>query len=460
MKKSKKKSLKEVLNPLNTIEEIEDLAKHTGKILIEKSEKVNILLKQKLWLQVLVALFLGIFLGILLGPDLSLINPELSLTITNWLALPGNIFLQMIKMIVIPLIFSSIILGIISSGDPQFLKKIGPRIGLFFIITTIIAIIIGLGVTEIIKPGNYIDVEQFEIEEINTQQMLDESKSIQQIIVEILPSNPLQSMVSGDLLGVILFTIIFGIALLFVNKRRKEQSIDLLHTLQDISMRVVKWAMFLVPIAVFGLMTQVTSQVGMDALKGLGMYIVTVMLGLFILLIFYNLIILIYNRMNPFKFMAKIKNAFLLAFSTSSSAAAMPISLKTAQEELKVKAALSNFIIPVGATINMAGTALYQAVATIFLAQAFGVDLSLSSIIMIIAITVGSSIGAPSVPGVGIVILATILASVGIPTAGIALILGVDRIIDMTRTSINVTGDLTACVFFDKNLKHLFTKKK
>ena len=447
------------LSPIKKFEEINVFAKDVGKILYQKSEKVNILLKKKLWLQVLVALFLGLVLGVLLGPDLALIERDLAHSITNWLALPGNIFLQMVAMIIIPLIFSSIILGVISSGTPEFLKKIGPRIGLYFVITTTIAIIIGLGMAFLIKPGAFLNIQEIDVQEVETISF-SEDLTIQQQIVQILPSNPIESMVRGDLLGVIMFTMIFGVALLFVNKRRKHQAVDLLHTLQDISMRVVKWAMFLVPIAVFGLMTQVTSQVGLDALKGLGMYIITVLSGLFLLVVFYNLIILIFVRKNPLNFMSKIKSAQLIAFSTSSSAAAMPISLRTAEEELKVKPAISQFVVPVGATINMDGTALYQAAATLFLAQVYNVELSFVSLLLIIAITVGSSIGAPSVPGVGIVILATILTSVGIPAAGIALILGVDRILDMSRTSVNVTGDLTACMFFDKNLDHLFSKSK
>lgn len=443
-----------------TINEINHFTKVTGEVLLKKSDKITILLRNKLWLQVLIALILGIFVGIILGPDFTFINQELSKSITNWIALPGHLFLQLVKMIIIPLIFSSIILGILSSGSPEFLKKIGPRIGIYFIFTTTIAIIIGLGVTEIIQPGNYINIDQINFDKNKEFNIIEDARSTPEKIVDFLPSNPLQSMVAGDLLGVIIFSIIFGIALLLINKTKRKEATNLLSTLQEISMMVVKWAMYLVPLAVFGLITQVTSQIGISALKGLTMYIITVLLGLLILLIFYYLIVFLFAKKNPFIFMSKIKNAQLLAFSTSSSAATMPLSLKTAQEDLKVKPAIAQFVIPIGATINMDGTALYQAAATVFLAQAFGVPLTAASLGIIIAITVGSSIGAPSIPGVGIVILATILESVGIPGAGIGLILGVDRIIDMCRTSINVTGDLTACVFFERNLSSLFSKNK
>jgi Na+/H+-dicarboxylate symporter len=214
--------------------------------------------------------------------------------------------------------------------------------------------------------------------------------------------------------------------------------------------------MELAPYAVFGLMTQITSQIGLEALTGLGMYVITVLIGLLLLIMVYNLIILLFSYQNVGKFMRAIRNVQVLAFSTSSSAAVMPLSIKTAEDKLNVRPTIAQFLIPVGTTINMDGTALYQAVATIFLAQVFEVELSIAALLLVVAITVGSSIGAPATPGVGVVILATILETVGIPGSGIALILGVDRILDMSRTVANVTGDMTACAFFDRNLGDLF----
>ncbi|MCP4137849.1 MAG: dicarboxylate/amino acid:cation symporter [bacterium] len=431
------------------------------------AEKINALAKTKLWLKVIIGLFLGISLGLVLGPDAGLVEPKTAAVTTDWLALPGQLFLQMVKMIVIPLVFSSIIVGLLSSGDPQFLKKIGPRLIIYFLATTIIATGIGFSVALTIKPGNYINAEEMIAQTGGTGtaiQTVSAAKgdfgNIPEKLVNILPANPLESMVKGDMLGVVIFTIIVGLALLLVDKKHLDPMINLLETIQEISMTVVKWAMTLVPFAVFGLMTQITSKIGLEALAGLGMYILTVLLGLLLLGVFYNIIIFLFTDLTPGKFMKNIRDVQLLAFSTSSSAAVMPLSISTAEEKLNIKPAISQFLIPVGATINMDGTALYQVVATVFLAQVFGINLPLSSMILIVAITVGASIGAPSAPGVGIVILATILESVGIPASGVALILGVDRILDMSRTAVNVTGDLTASSFFNKQLAYLFEDDK
>jgi len=422
-----------------------------GSLLKERSEYVSHLLKTKLWLQVIIAMMLGITVGVILGPDTGFVNEDTAKVITNWLAFPGNLFLQLIKLIIIPLIFSSIIVGLISAGDPKFLKKIGPGIAIYFLITTIVAVLIGFTVATLISPGNYIDLSQTEFSAEVSQEAFDiASINIPEAMVNLLPSNPLESMVTGDMLGIVIFTIIFGVALLFVKKRELRTVGRFLEAIQHVSMIVVKWAMHLAPLAVFGLSTKLTSEIGLTAITGLAMYVLTVIVGLLILLLFYMLIIFFLTRRNPLKFMGSIKDVQLLAFSTSSSAAVMPLSIHTAEEKLKIKPAISRFLVPIGATINMDGTALYQVVATVFLAQVFGVHLTLASILLIAAITVGASIGAPSAPGVGIVILATILATVGIPAAGIALILGVDRILDMSRTAVNVTGDLTACSFFNK----------
>ena len=428
------------------------------------NENIKGLAEGKLWLKVLIGLFLGMGLGVILGPDVGLLSAAKAGILTNWLALPGNLFLKLVKMIIIPLVFSSIIIGLVSSGDPDFLKKIGPRLVLYFIFTTTIAIFIGFSVAFLIQPGSYIDSSQISViqEPATVDQISDKDimLNIPERIVNILPDNPLEAMVTGEMLGIVLFTIIVGIALLAIDNRYAEPMIRLLEAVQQICLMIVRWAMELAPLAVFGLMTQITSKIGFEALVGLGMYVITVLIGLFLLLVVYNLIILIFAKRSPRKFMNAIRDVQLLAFSTSSSAAVMPLSIKTAEDELNIKPAITQFLIPVGATINMDGTALYQAVATIFLAQVFGVTLSPAVLIFIVFVTVGSSIGAPSTPGVGIVILATILESVGIPGSGIALILGVDRLLDMSRTAVNVTGDLTACAFFDKNLAGMFEEVK
>ena len=210
-------------------------------------------------------------------------------------------------------------------------------------------------------------------------------------------------------------------------------------------MTVVRWAMRLAPIAVFGLMAQLTTTLGFRAMLGMASYVATVIAGLLVLLGVYMLILKLLAGQSPVRFLKDTRDVLLLAFSTSSSAAVMPLSIRTAEDKLGVRPSVSQFVIPLGATINMNGTALYQAVATIFLAQVYGIDLSMGSIALVVAMAVGASIGSPATPGVGIVILAMVLQTVGIPPSGIALIMGVDRILDMCRTAINVTGDLVTC---------------
>lgn len=214
-------------------------------------------------------------------------------------------------------------------------------------------------------------------------------------------------------------------------------------------MMVVRWAMLLAPLAVFGLLAQLAAKLGLAALLGMAVYVGTVLLGLLILFAVYLIIIYAVARQNPLAFVASVRDVLLLAFSTSSSAAVMPLSIKTAESKLGVRPSISQFVIPLGATINMNGTALYQGVAALFLAQIYGIDIGLGGMALIVMTAVGASIGAPATPGVGIVILSMVLGAVGIPATGIALIMGVDRILDMSRTAINVSGDLVTAKLMD-----------
>ncbi|MGK0385908.1 MAG: Na+/H+-dicarboxylate symporter [Patiriisocius sp.] len=215
-------------------------------------------------------------------------------------------------------------------------------------------------------------------------------------------------------------------------------------------MIVVSWAMILVPYAVFGLMAALLSRTGIDIFLGLGYYMVVVITGLIVLMIFYLLLVLFIVKKNPLHFLRAIREPQLLAFSTASSAAVMPISMKTADEKLGVSSTISDFVIPVGATINMDGTALFQCVTTIFMAQAYGIELSLINLVLITFTVVAASIGTPAIPGGGVSILASVLQSAGIPIDGLIVIIGIDRILGMFRTAVNVTGDLTACLIFNK----------
>ena len=252
------------------------------------------------------------------------------------------------------------------------------------------------------------------------------------------------------MLSIVIFTIIIGVAVLSLTDDLLKPVKLLLGAIQEICMTVVKWAMLLVPIAVFGLMAQLTSSIGLNSLSSLGFYVLVVLIGLLMLIGFYLAVVSILGRSNPLKFLRKITDVQLLAFSTTSSAAVMPLSLKTAEEELKVDATISNFIIPIGATVNMDGTALYQTITTLFIAQAYGLEMGLLNIVLVIVTIVAASIGTPAIPGGGVVILASVLSSAGIPAEGVIIIIGVERLLGMFRTAVNVTGDLTACMVFNR----------
>jgi Na+/H+-dicarboxylate symporter len=226
--------------------------------------------------------------------------------------------------------------------------------------------------------------------------------------------------------------------------------LELLGSLQQVCMTVVRWAMLLAPLAVFGLMARLTSQIGLDALLGMAFYVATVVLGLLLMLLLYVLLLYLFVQESPGAFLRGTRELLLLAFSTSSSAAVMPLSIKTAEEQLHVRPSIAQFVIPLGATINMNGTALYQGVAAMFLAQVYGIEIGLGGMLLVVAMAVGAAVGSPGTPGVGIVILAMVLTTVGIPAEGVALIMGVDRILDMSRTAVNVAGDVVAAKLMDR----------
>ena len=420
--------------------------------------QITYLIKKKLWAQVLVALFCGLVLGLILGPEVGIVEKDTAKVITDWLAIPANLFLKIIQMIIIPLIFASIIRGITSSGSLEHLQKIGLGVSLYFVTTTVIALTIGILLVTTIEPGNFIDSslirESFGIVDIEPIERTEFNiQDIPQGLVSLIPSNPLASFMSGEMLSIIVFALIVGVSMIALPKQSSQPILDLLEAIQKITMKVVSWAMRLAPLAAFGLIAGITSKIGISALVGIGTYMLTVVLGLFVMLFIYVLIIKFFAKRPLSSTFAMMRDAQLLAFSTSSSAAVMPLSIKTAEEKMKVKPKVSQFIIPLGATINMDGTALYQIIAVFFLAQLFNIDLGFTTILLISLTALAASIGAPSAPGTGIVILSTILIAAGIPPVAVVLLLGVDRILDMTRTMVNVTGDLTACLFFDKRIK-------
>lgn len=413
------------------------------------------LIQGKLWLKILIGMALGLLAGLIISPDTGLFTKNVAEIIGSWLAMPGNIFLGLIQMVVIPLVFASVIRGIASGEDVEYLKRMGTRLVGYFIVTTTVAIIIGIGITFLIQPGTFIDADLVPRVEVPEVVMEEPSERIglegfPDIVVQLLPENPLGAMVERQMLHVVLFAVFIGLALVSMPPKQAKPLLELMGSLQEVAMTVVRWAMLIAPLAVFGLIAQITILVGLDAMLGMAVYVGTVILGLLILLIFYLGLAKCIGKTSPGTFMGAAREVQLLAFSTSSSAAVMPLTIKTAEEKLKVRPSIAQFLIPLGTTINMDGTALYQGAATVFLAQVFGVDLSIPTLLLIVVTAVGASIGSPATPGVGIVILAMVLQSAGIPTSGIALILGVDRILDMSRTALNVSGDLTASLVLDR----------
>ncbi|QKE29397.1 dicarboxylate/amino acid:cation symporter [Arcobacter acticola] len=417
----------------------------------------------KLWFQVILGMISGIVIGLLLSPSaFALISNELALKLAPWIALIGNVFLALIKMIVIPLVLSSIILGITSAKSVAILKKLGLVIIPYFVFTTLFAVSIGILITTFINPGSYVSKEMINQMSVANIQVVKEAQniSIPDLLVDLIPVSVAKAELSGNILAFVILAIFIGVALLSLKEEESKPLIDLSKSLQAFSMKIVEWAMKLAPYAVFGLICSITIKIGFDAISSMLMYIFTVIFGLVLILCFYLIIVYLASKMKPLEFLGKIKEVQLMAFSTSSSAAVMPLSINTAETKLEVPTSISKFVIPLGATINMDGTALYQVCAAVFLAQVFSIDLSFVELFVLALTTVGASIGTPSTPGVGIVILATILQSIGVPLEGIALILGVDRILDMCRTTINVTGDLTATLVMKRLTNFSTTSEK
>jgi Na+/H+-dicarboxylate symporter len=353
-------------------------------------------------------------------------------------------------MIVVPLVVASIVRGLAANNNPAAMKKNGLLALLFIVISTAVAATVGIVLALGIQPGNFVDASSLADAGASplTSSIAKGFPAIAEIpgkVSALIPKNPLASMASGEMLQVILFSAVLGAALLSIPAQQSKPLFDLLGALQEVSLRIVSWAMLLAPFAVYGLITKLVANLGVEVLTGMAIYVVTVLLGLLIVAALYFIVGLLTQAQRTKELFISVRELLLLAFSTSSSAAVMPITLQVVEDKLKVKPEIARFLVPLGATINMTGTALYQGVATVFLAQVFQVELSVSSYLFIVTMAVAASIGSPATPGAGIIILSMVLEGVGIPAAGIALILGMDRILDMCRTSVNVLGDVVAC---------------
>jgi len=410
------------------------------------------LVKSKLWAKVIFAMLLGIFCGYALSKAAGFIPDSASDVISGWLAFPGKLFIKLVQMIMIALIVSSIISGIGGSTGDQ-LKSIGFKSLIYFVFTTIVAVGIGATLSLIIKPGNYMGKLSLSNTANLETNIGNNASNFTDFILNIIPENPVASIVAGDMLSIVVFSILIGVAVINLPKSYASSIMNMMGALQNICMLVVNWSMRIVPYAVFGIMAGLVATTGKESLTGLGVYAITVLIGLFIVLLFYLLLIWLVARFNPFVFLSKIKDAVLLAFSTTSSAAVMPLSLQIAEEQLKVRKNVSQLIIPLGTTINMDGTALYQCVSYIFITQVYGIELALPSLLLAMFTIIAASIGTPAVPGAGIIVLAGVLQNAGIPAESIMTIVGMERVLGMFRSAVNVSGDLTACMVFNKILK-------
>jgi len=411
---------------------------------------------KNLWLQVVISLLIGLSVGLILGDDSGVGLEENNLDfVTSYLSIPANIFLSVIHMIIVPLIFSSIVIAITSLGSTDKLKTLGLGVGSYFVISTIIAITVAVLLVSVISPGSLLDIsilqESFDLTDddvkIKDGFALDD---IPNAISNIIPKNPISSYLEGQMLSILIFAMIVGISMAVLPKESVKPLLDILESIQKITIHILMFSMKIVPFAVFGLIVGMVSKVGIGSMIGMGAYMGTVVLGLGIMVLVYALILKLVAKRSISSTFSKMRNPQSLAFSTGSSMATMPITLKTAESDLKIDSRVSKFVIPFGTTVNMDGTALYQVIAVFFLAQLFSIELNLISIFVIIITTLLASIGTPAIPGAGVIVLSTILVTVGIPPIGIILLISVDRILDMTRTMVNVTGDLTACCVFDK----------
>lgn len=419
--------------------------------LIQQSSKLRIWARSRLWAQVLVAMIAGIGTGTLLGPAAGLVQPKTAGMIGDWLALPGQLFLGLIAIVLVPLVFSSIVNGLAGVSSSQAMRKLGMRLGLFILSTTFLAAWIGISLAQLFKPGIGLDLPvEKAAPSAGAAQSFDLTR-LPDMVAGVLPTNPAASVIQGDLLAIVILAVLTGIAATQIQQEKAAPFLALLDSLMSISMTIVKWAMLLSPLAVFGLMAQLMIQIGLDSLLGLLSYVGTVLLGLVLLFFIYAVTLRMTGGLGFRAFLSVAGPNLLLAFSTSSSSAVMPSTIQTARR-FQVPDDVAHLVIPLGATMNMAGTALYQSVAILFLAQISGVDLSVTETMLLVGTLVASSIGAPGTPGVSIAILASVAAGFGIPATGLVIILGVDRLLDMSRTVVNVTGDITAAVIMKNTL--------
>lgn len=415
------------------------------------------------------ALHWQIVIGMVAGVLFALLMTQFSwgkLFVTDWIKPFGTIFINSLKLIAVPLILASLIKGVSDLKDISKLSKMGGRTIAIYILTTVMAVSIGLLYVNIVKPGNSISnktrtelVENYSgnTAKYKAQAAKQKESGPLQALVDLVPSNIFKAASNNrNMLQVIFFAIFFGVGLILIKEEYAKPVKAFFDGFNEVILKLIDLIMLAAPVGVFALLAAlVVESPSLDLFKALGWYAITVLSGLITMIILYNLMVWLFTKKKPDFFMKGISPAQLLAFSTSSSAATLPVTMERVTEHLGVDEEVSSFVLPIGATINMDGTSLYQAVAAVFIAQAFGMDLSLGTQLGIIVTATLASIGSAAVPGAGMVMLVIVLAQAGIPEAGLALIFAVDRPLDMCRTVVNVTGDATVSMLVGKSVGKL-----
>lgn len=403
----------------------------------QSSARPNLWRRIPLWQKIIAGLALGILAGALMGEQASMFKPL------------GDIFINGIKMLIVPLVFSTLVVGITGMRDPQKMGRVGARTIGLYLVTTAFAIVIGLVAATIFQPGVGADAS------MSAAQQAGEAPSLMDIVVGLVPSNPLQAMIEGNILQIIVFAIGLGISLMLIGEKG-EPVVRVFESFAEAMYKLTAIVMAFAPFGVFGLMANVSGQYGLDVLLPLAKVIGVVYLACIVhVLVVYTGLLSLIGRLNPMRYLQGILDALVVSFSSASSSGTLPVSIRCAQKNLGVSEGVSSFVLPVGATINMDGTAIYQGVAALFVAQLVGADLSMMDYGMIVLTGTLASIGTAGVPGAGLIMLSIVLAQIGLPLEAIGVVAGVDRILDMARTSVNVAGDLMVTTLVAKSEKEL-----
>ncbi|SDZ95311.1 dicarboxylate/amino acid:cation symporter [Selenomonas ruminantium] len=394
-------------------------------------------------------LSIKIFIALVLSVVVGLIAGEPALSFINWWIAPiGTIFINLIKMMIVPVVFFSLVVGMTSLGDTKKLGRIGAKTVCLYLLTTAVAILIGFGIAGIVSPGTGLDLTS------NAAVKVKEAPSLMQVLVAMIPANPIDAMAKAQILPVIVFSLFVGIGIVQVGGERAQLLIKFFDAAAEVTYKIIGIVMQFAPIGVFALLLPVVAKNGPAVLLPLMSVIGCVAIGCAIhAIVVYSSLARVWGGHTPMEFFRGMSEAMMIAFTTCSSAAALPINMKNCQEKLGVSREVSSFVLPLGATINMDGTALYMGVCSLFVANVFGVDLTMGQMLMIILTGTLASIGTAGVPGAGLIMLAMVLQTAGLPLEGLALVAGIDRVLDMFRTCLNITGDGAVTIVMDQEEK-------